>query len=631
MATIQSLSLANTFAELLATVNTVIHELNTNVLKIGDIIDSNTESVIIIAEQVVTDTLTVGTTADLRGDVTANANVSVAGTLTTNRLFVIANATVNTLVVNTTINTNNVIAALALSAGVSANVGANVSLSVSSLLIGNSTVNTTHNSSTLAFNGTLIANSSVVNIPTLNAPAVNASTLVVSTSAAVGANVILGVADLKVGNSTVNTTHNSSSLAFNGTLVANSSVVNIPTINAATHNGASLVLSTSAAVGANIVINTSALLIGNTTVNAVMNSSVLTIAAVSGGLVLPVGKTITANGGTGNSGTVLMSTGTDAFWGTVVGGSGAGGDGSLQYWSTGSSAVTSSANLVFNGTLLTLGNSTVKSTVNSTTFITGGFVANTTIVGMGANVALNSSALFVGNSTVNASMTSTRLAFNGTATVVNSTVYTGTSYFSNNSTYLNGQLESFYRDASNMNGGTLPVGRLTGEYTGIVNIGTLGILNVSGNTTIGQNVFQTQVSTGKVFVGNTAANSSVTDSLLSVRRSGSSIEFGAANDGFQCAVGAQFDGTPFVAFNCESGTNNNTYRTRGTRLGNVLRGESGNLMFGYISSAATNNQTPLELMRISGSAGSIAANAILRCDTTAGRMVLPVGTNKYAT
>lgn len=361
-----------------------------------------------------------------------------------------------------------------------------------------------------------------------------------------------------------------------------------------------------------------------------MNSSVLDIATVNGGIVLPAGKTITANGGTGNSGTVLMSTGSEAFWGTVVGGSGVGGDGAIQYWSSGSSAVTSSANLSFSGTVLTLGNSTVKVTVNSTTFIAGGYQANTTVISMGANVAINTSAVFVGNSTVNAAMSSTRLIFNN-STVVNSTVFTGTSYFANSATYLNGQLEAFYRDASNMNAGTLPVARLTGSYTGIVNVGTLGVLSVTGNTTIGANVFQTNVSSGKVFIGNTAATASITTALLSVRHSGQSIEFGAANDGFQCAIGAQFDGSPFVAFNAESGTNNNTFRTRGTRLGNILRADAGNLMFGYIGTAATDNQTPLELLRISGAAGSIAANAVLRCDTTAGRMVLPVGVNKYAT
>jgi len=54
----------------------------------------------------------------------------------------------------------------------------------------------------------------------------------------------------------------------------------------------------------------------------------------------------------------------------------------------------------------------------------------------------------------------------------------------NNSTRLNGQLASFYTNAENITTGTLPSARISGNYTGITNVGTLGTLTVSGNVAL---------------------------------------------------------------------------------------------------------------------------------------------------
>jgi hypothetical protein len=208
-------------------------------------------------------------------------------------------------------------------------------------------------------------------------------------------------------------------------------------------------------------------------------------------------------------------------------------------------------------------------------------------------------------------------------------VYTGTAYSANNTTYLNGQAASYYTNATNITSGTLANAQLSGAYTGITGLGTLSTLTVSGNTTIGANLIFANSS--GVYVGNAAVNGSITTALLSVRRNGMSIEFGAANNGYQSVIGSETTGTPFVAFNCEAGTNSDTYRTRGTRAGAVLRADAGNVIIGYVGTANTDNQTPLEILRVSGSAGSLSANGVLRCDTTSGRLVVPVGSNKYAT
>jgi hypothetical protein len=54
----------------------------------------------------------------------------------------------------------------------------------------------------------------------------------------------------------------------------------------------------------------------------------------------------------------------------------------------------------------------------------------------------------------------------------------------NNSTNFNGQPASFYANAQNLTTGTLPSARVSGSYTGITSVGTLGTLNVTGNTTL---------------------------------------------------------------------------------------------------------------------------------------------------
>jgi len=89
----------------------------------------------------------------------------------------------------------------------------------------------------------------------------------------------------------------------------------------------------------------------------------------------------------------------------------------------------------------------------------GAFVVNSTSISISAN------------STVPGSIAANSITIsNSTVTILNSTSYSGTS---NNTTYLNGQLASYYSNATNITTGTLPNGQLTGSYTGITGTGAL--------------------------------------------------------------------------------------------------------------------------------------------------------------
>ena len=108
------------------------------------------------------------------------------------------------------------------------------------------------------------------------------------------------------------------------------------------------------------------------------------------------------------------------------------------------------ANFTTTGTVNT---ATVYATglVNAVSYNTGGGYGSAT-----GGAIVNTTTIAVGNSSVNVS--------------TNSTVFSGTS---NNSTYLNGQLASYYNNATNLNAGTVASARISGSYTGITGVGTI--------------------------------------------------------------------------------------------------------------------------------------------------------------
>ena len=89
--------------------------------------------------------------------------------------------------------------------------------------------------------------------------------------------------------------------------------------------------------------------------------------------------------------------------------------------------------------------------------------------------------------------------------------------------------------------------------------------------------------------------------LLGVRRMGDSFNFGHINGaGYGSNLGCgNNNGHPYVAFSCEHGTNNNTFKTRGL-LGNVIRSMrlTGELKFRQVTNANADNQTATDRLTI---------------------------------
>jgi len=174
-----------------------------------------------------------------------------------------------------------------------------------------------------------------------------------------------------------------------------------------------------------------------------------------------VTNTIQANGSYGTSGQVLASGGStgNVYWTTGGGGGGTPGGANTQLQFNNSGAFGGDANLVWNTTTgtLSIGNSTVVSTINSTVY--NGTANNATnLGGLAASNYANTSnpiittTLTVGNSTVNTVANSTTIVLGGAGagsilSIGNSTVNTtinSTSFASthavNGYTYLTGGL-----------------------------------------------------------------------------------------------------------------------------------------------------------------------------------------------
>lgn len=197
---------------------------------------------------------------------------------------------------------------------------------------------------------------------------------------------------------------------------------------------------------------------------------------------------IYANGGLGSTNQLLAS----------------GGIGTNVFWYTPPDSVTgANTQIQFNdsGTL----NATAGFTFDKTTNVVS--IANTVTVGGGsANIAANSSGVY----------------FNGTFSL-NSTTYTGTAYFANSSTHVNGKTEgnlnvnnALTANDSTYLGGTLASyyiqntdsrvlsGNL--EFTGANNLFTVG-LKVGANLVI---------NTTTIYTGNTTSNLTVNSQLITV-------------------------------------------------------------------------------------------------------------------
>lgn len=96
---------------------------------------------------------------------------------------------------------------------------------------------------------------------------------------------------------------------------------------------------------------------------------------------------------------------------------------------------------------------------------------------------------------------------------------------------------------------------------------------------------------------------SQTDGLIRTRRAGNNIEFGHPNSsGYASALGSEAgSGVPFLVFNAEHGTTNNTYLTRGIAGAGIKSNNAGGLVFFNVPGTNADNQSPVTLFSINSS------------------------------
>lgn len=351
-----------------------------------------------------------------------NITVSLAPTVTVDTSLTVGNSTVNSAINSTSISTNS----FALTGGIT--VGSDVSLNTSTLFIGNSTVNTTIQAGNIALRGTQLL---------------------------VG-NTLFDGSLISVGNSTVNSVVNTTAVSTN-TVVAISQV----------------------SVGSNVVATTSTITVGNSTVNAALTATSFDIDGTIAG------------GNTTVTGFINVSSTAN------IGG-----------------AVTARSDLTVNG-VLTVGNTATLGNTTVTGFVSVGnssvnAVVNSTVVAIGSNVALGTASLLIGNSTVNTVINSSSVtspsAGLGVATIGNTTITGwanvagdlnvngnivlgdsfGTDIVSFKST-VNTEISPSANNQFKLGRADLRWGEVNGDKILGANVTVGAVLDVLGNTTLGSN------------------------------------------------------------------------------------------------------------------------------------------------
>ena len=341
----------------------------------------------------------VNSTAVSTSNLAATNAITVGSNVTVNTSsFFVGNSTVNAVVNSASVTASNLAALNTIV------VGSEITVNTSSFFVGNSTVNAVVNSSSLSIGNSLI-NATSVSVGNSSANSIINSTAVSATSLLVGSNVTVNTTSFFVGNSTVNS-------VVNSTFVTTTNI----TTNTANVTG-------SITVGSNVSINTSTIFIGNSTVNTTIQAGNIALR----GTQISIGPDLVIDGNTiivGNStiNTVINSTSISVDGEITSGNTNITGFINVSSTANVGGAITARGDVTVNGVLtvantatlgnttvnalLTIGNSTVNSVVNST-------AVTTSLVSVGSNVSLSTSVLSIGNSTVNTTINSTSVSTGG--------------------------------------------------------------------------------------------------------------------------------------------------------------------------------------------------------------------------
>jgi hypothetical protein len=307
-----------------------------------------------------------------------NITVSLVPNVVVDTTLTVGNSTVNTSINSTAVSTNTFNAS-------QITVGSNVSINTSTIFVGNSTVNTTIQAGNIALRGTQIS---------------------------IGPDLVIDGNTIIVGNSTVNTVINSSSISVDGEITSgNTNITGFINVSTTANIGGVVTARANVTVnGAFVVANTAELgnttvnallTVGNSTVNSVINSTAVTATTGSFGNV--------ATSGYANIAGTLYARGNvelgDSFGTDIV-----------SFNASVNTEITPSAN-----NTQQLGRADLRwGEVNANNVLATNVAVNS-IVTVGSNVALSTSILSIGNSTVNTVINSTAVS-TGSLTVANLTV-----------------------------------------------------------------------------------------------------------------------------------------------------------------------------------------------------------------
>lgn len=208
----------------------------------------------------------------------------------------------------------------------------------------------------------------------------------------VGSNVVINTSSISVGNATGNVTISQSGIVVGNTTVG---TVNTFAIN----------------VGANVRLSTSSIVVGNSTVNTYITSASVLSNTITAGALIQVSSQVALNTSSivvGNS-TSNSTANSTTF---IVGNS------TVNAFLT-ASQLSVGANVVLGTGTVKVGNSTGNVTISQSGIVVGNTTVGTVnafAINVGANVNLSTSQISVGNSTVNTTITSNNIFTSGTIT-----------------------------------------------------------------------------------------------------------------------------------------------------------------------------------------------------------------------
>ena len=235
--------------------------------------------------------------------ITVGSNVTINTSALLIPLLNVGNSTVNSVLTSTSLTTNTANVLFVT-------VGSNVTVNVSSFFVGNSTVNTRIQSANIALGSNVvlndtslsIGNSSVnTSINSTSITAINVFSQSVNTVSIYVSNTAEVVGSITA---RANVTVNGALVVANTAQLGNTTITGFITVGNSTVNSAinsTSVSATSLLVGSNVVVNTSAFFVGNSSVNAVLTATTLdvdgTVTATNGSFVdLSVSGNLTVTG-----------------------------------------------------------------------------------------------------------------------------------------------------------------------------------------------------------------------------------------------------------------------------------------------------------------------------------------------